>query len=76
MASAKVSIPSAVVGAMIAEWLSTGNGLGGSISKAVATFSYAQMWASAIVIALVTMIVYSCVTILDDIVRPRFVVAS
>ncbi len=76
MASAKVSIPSAVVGAMIAEWLSTGNGLGGSISKAVATFSYAQMWASAIVIALVTMIVYSCVTILDDIVRPRFVVVS
>ncbi|MCI1219944.1 MAG: ABC transporter permease subunit [Bifidobacterium sp.] len=72
MASAKVSIPSAVVGAMIAEWLSTGTGLGGSISKSVAMFSYAQMWASAITIALVTMIAYSLMSILDDLVNQRF----
>ena len=72
MASAKVSIPSAVVGAMIAEWLSTGEGLGGSISKSVAAFSYAQMWASAITIALVTMIAYSVMSILDDLVNQVF----
>ena len=67
-ASARVSIPSAVVGAMIAEWLSTGEGLGGSISKAVAAFSYSRMWASAVTIALVTMVAYSVMSIIDDLV--------
>ena len=62
------SIPSAVVGAMIAEWLSTGEGLGGSISKAVAAFSYSRMWASAVTIALVTMVAYSVMSIIDDLV--------
>lgn len=72
LASAKVSIPSAVVGAMIAEWLSTGQGLGGAISKAVAAFSYSQMWSSAITIALVTMLAYSAMSILDDLVHQLF----
>ena len=72
LASARVSVPSAVVGAMIAEWLSTGTGLGGSISKAVAAFSYTQMWASAVTVALVTMVFYAIVSILDDLVTRRF----
>lgn len=72
MASARVSVPSAVVGAMIAEWLSTGEGLGGAISKAVAAFSYSQMWASAVTIALATMIVYSVVSTADELVNRRF----
>ena len=53
---------------MIAEWLSTGEGLGGSISKAVAAFSYSRMWASAVTIALVTMVAYSVMSIIDDLV--------
>lgn len=72
-ASARVSIPSAVVGAMIAEWLSTGEGLGGSISKAVAAFSYSRMWASAVTIALVTMLAYSVMSIIDDLVARMYV---
>ncbi|MEV7972804.1 ABC transporter permease subunit [Cellulomonas sp. NPDC089187] len=71
LASARVSVPSAVTGAMIAEWLSTGEGLGGAISRAAGSFGYDQMWASAIVIAAVTMIAYAIVSVADTLVLER-----
>lgn len=71
LASARVSVPSAVTGAMIAEWLSTGEGLGGAISRAAGSFGYDQMWASAITIAAVTMLAYAVVSIADTLVLER-----
>ncbi|HEY0217502.1 MAG TPA: ABC transporter permease subunit [Cellulomonas sp.] len=71
LASARISVPSAVTGAMIAEWLSTGQGLGGAISRAAGSFGYDLMWASAITIAAVTMAVYAVVAIADTLVQER-----
>lgn len=71
LASARVSVPSAVTGAMIAEWLSTGEGLGGAISRAAGSFGYDQMWAAAITIAAVTMLAYAVVSIADTLVLDR-----
>jgi ABC-type nitrate/sulfonate/bicarbonate transport system permease component len=72
MASARISVPSAVTGAMIAEWLATGEGLGGSIARASGSFGFDEMWASAVVITGTTMLVYAVVSILDTIVVARF----
>lgn len=71
LASARIAVPSAVTGAMIAEWLSTGKGLGGAISRAAGSFGYDAMWASAITVAAVTMAVYAVVSIVDTLVQER-----
>lgn len=71
-AAARMSVPAAVTGAMIAEWLATGEGLGGSISRAAGSFGYTQMWASAVTIAAVTMLAYSVVSIAEIVVSDRF----
>jgi ABC-type nitrate/sulfonate/bicarbonate transport system permease component len=71
LASARISVPSAVTGAMIAEWLSTGEGLGGMISRAAGSFGYDLMWACAITIAGVTMLVYALVAVADTLVQER-----
>lgn len=71
LASARVSVPAAVTGAMIAEWLSTGEGLGGAISRAAGSFGYDQMWAAAITIAAVTMLAYAVVSVADTLVLDR-----
>lgn len=71
LASARIAVPSAVTGAMIAEWLSTGQGLGGAISKAAGSFGYDAMWASAITVAAVTMLAYAVLSIVDTLVQER-----
>ncbi|MGO2658264.1 ABC transporter permease [Mycetocola reblochoni] len=71
LASARVSIPSAVTGAMIGEWLSTGEGLGGIISRASGSFSYDQMWAAAVTVAGVTVLAYAVVSVVDTLVTDR-----
>jgi ABC-type nitrate/sulfonate/bicarbonate transport system permease component len=71
LASARIAVPSAVTGAMIAEWLSTGQGLGGAISRAAGSFGYDAMWASAITVAALTMAVYAVVSVVDTLVQER-----
>jgi ABC-type nitrate/sulfonate/bicarbonate transport system permease component len=72
MASARISVPAAVTGAMIGEWLATGDGLGGFISRSAGGFGYDAMWASAVVITGFTMTVYVVVSIFDALVQTRF----
>jgi|GEM_PF-1025156 ABC-type nitrate/sulfonate/bicarbonate transport system, permease component len=71
-ASMRLSVPLAVTGAMIGEWLATGEGLGGSIARAAGTFDFNQMWASAVVIATFTMTMYLVVSIVETLVVRRF----
>ncbi|MGO3886588.1 MAG: ABC transporter permease [Mycetocola sp.] len=71
LASARISVPSAVTGAMIGEWLSTGEGLGGLISRAAGSFNYGQMWAAAVTMTAVTVVVYAIVSVADTLMSAR-----
>jgi ABC-type nitrate/sulfonate/bicarbonate transport system permease component len=75
-ASARIALPAAVTVAMIAEWLATGEGLGGSIARASGQFGYDEMWASAVLITAVTMLAYSVISVIDTVVVARFSVLS
>lgn len=75
LTSARISVPAAVTGAMIGEWLATGTGVGGFIARSSSSFGYDAMWASAIVITLLTMLVYTGVSIVDTLVQQRFIAA-
>ncbi|MCS5729980.1 ABC transporter permease subunit [Herbiconiux moechotypicola] len=71
-ASFRVAIPIAVTGAMLAEWLATGDGLGGAISRASGSFDYTLMWSAMVLITVVTAVAYASATVLDEVLRARF----
>lgn len=75
-AAARVSVPGAVTGALLAEWLSTGTGIGGSILKFNAQAQFAQLWTSIALITLITLVLYNLVQIVENIVLARMGMAA
>jgi len=70
-AAARVSVPGAVTGALLAEWLSTGQGIGGMIVKFTATARFDDLWASVAIITLLTLVLYNLVQIVETLVLTR-----
>ncbi|MDN3494962.1 ABC transporter permease subunit [Planococcus sp. APC 4015] len=70
-AAARVSVPGAVTGALLAEWLSTGQGIGGSILKFNAQAQFTELWTSIALITLITLLLYNIVQIVENIVLVR-----
>ena len=70
-AAMRVSVPAAVTGALLAEWLSTGTGIGGSILKFNAQAQFNQLWASIALITIITLLLYNIVQILENLVLDR-----
>ncbi len=62
----KVSVPGAVTGALLAEWLATGKGIGYAIISAVSRARNNEVWASVVVITLVSIILYTIVALLEE----------
>ena len=60
-AAARVSVPGAVTGALLAEWLSTGKGIGGMIQKFNASAQFDALWASVAIITVITLLLYNLV---------------
>jgi ABC-type nitrate/sulfonate/bicarbonate transport system permease component len=71
-AAARISVPGALVGALIAEWLSTGKGIGGGIQNAIGAFDYGQVWSAIVVLTLVSLILYTIVGVLETAVLAQF----
>ncbi|GAB3603171.1 ABC transporter permease [Microbacterium aureliae] len=70
-AAARVSVPGAVTGALLAEWLSTGTGIGGMIVKFTASARFDDLWASVALITLVTLLLYNLVQTVENVVLAR-----
>ncbi|WEK13273.1 MAG: ABC transporter permease subunit [Candidatus Microbacterium phytovorans] len=70
-AAARVSVPGAVTGALLAEWLSTGQGIGGMIQKFNASARFEELWASVAIVTLVTLLLYNLVQIVETAVLTR-----
>ena len=71
-ASARVGVPGAVVGAMLAEWLATGKGLGYAMLTDASTFEYDHLWASVAAITLTSVVLYYLIAALEQVVLARF----
>ncbi|HEY3736711.1 MAG TPA: ABC transporter permease subunit [Jatrophihabitans sp.] len=56
--AARIAVPGAVVGAMIAEWLATGRGLGYAMAVDPNSFDYTHIWASVVAITVTSVVVY------------------
>lgn len=70
-AAARVSVPGAVTGALLAEWLSTGQGIGGMVVKFNASARFNELWASVAVITVITLLLYNLVQLLENVVLAR-----
>jgi ABC-type nitrate/sulfonate/bicarbonate transport system permease component len=68
--SARISAPGAIVGALLAEWLATGKGIGYQMLLDVTTFESDDLWASVVVVTLASLLIYSTINVLE-----RFVLA-
>lgn len=71
-ASMRIAVPGAVIGALLAEWLATGKGLGYQMLKAQSLFDYTSIWASVAVLTFTTLVLYAIVGLIETPVLARF----
>lgn len=70
-AAVRISVPGAFTGALLAEWLATGDGIGGSLSGAITQARFAEVWASVAVTTVVALVLYNLVQIIENVVLAR-----
>ena len=71
-AAVKISVPGAVTGALLVEWLATGQGIGYGIVSALGRAKISEVWAYVVVITLVSILLYNLVAILENWVLSKF----
>jgi len=74
--AARVAVTTSVVGALLAEWLATGKGLGGQMLKDANEFEFARLWASVVVLTVVCVALYQVMSIIEGIVTNRLEAAQ
>ncbi|HET6502045.1 MAG TPA: ABC transporter permease subunit [Amycolatopsis sp.] len=67
-ASARISVPAALIGALVAEWLATSGGIGGAIPNAIGGFDYDQVWADIVVLTGASLLIYTVVAVAESVV--------
>lgn len=70
-AAVRISVPGAITGALLAEWLATGKGIGGSIAGYVPQAQFSALWASVVVVAMTALVLYNVIQIFEDSVLAR-----
>ncbi|WOF22983.1 ABC transporter permease subunit [Microbacterium betulae] len=71
LAAARVAAPTAMLGAFIAEWLATGEGLGSDMLRAAAAADYLFVWSSVAATVLVSLGLYALATVAESAVLRR-----
>ncbi|WP_165354567.1 ABC transporter permease [Tropicimonas sp. IMCC6043] len=72
MASARIAVPTSILGAVIVEWLITGVGMGNAILSGVYHAEYAILWSVAVVLTLLSMAAYGLISLAERAVLRRF----
>ncbi len=71
-AAVKISVPGAITGALLVEWLATGSGIGYGIVSAVGRAKANEVWGYVVVITVVSIVLYNLVALIEDYVLERF----
>lgn len=70
-AAIRVSVPGAITGALLAEWLSTGDGIGHAAATFIPQAKFADLWASVVVVTAISLLLYTVVQVLESIALTR-----
>lgn len=71
-ASARIAAPLALVGALLAEWLVSGTGLGYLMLTSSNQGDYNLMWASVVLVVIASVILYSIISGIETLVLARY----
>jgi ABC-type nitrate/sulfonate/bicarbonate transport system permease component len=71
-ASLRIAAPLSLVGALLAEWLATGQGLGYKMLDAMAVSDYSGLWARVVLVTLYSALMYQLIGIVERHVLARF----
>jgi len=71
-ASARIAAPLALVGALLAEWLATGQGLGYVMLTSIPAAQYAKMWAAVMIVTVASVVLYSVISGIETYVLARY----
>lgn len=71
-AALKISVPGAMTGALLVEWLATGQGIGYAIVSAIGRAKTGEVWSYVVVITLVSILIYNLVALLEEQVLAKF----
>jgi ABC-type nitrate/sulfonate/bicarbonate transport system permease component len=71
-AALKISVPGAITGALLVEWLATGQGIGYAIVSAIGRARPSEVWTYVAVITVVSIVIYNIVAILEESVLAKY----
>jgi ABC-type nitrate/sulfonate/bicarbonate transport system permease component len=71
-ASLRIAAPLAIIGALLAEWLATAEGLGYVMLKSQTGFSYDTLWAAGALITMFSVILYNIISGLEGVVLAKY----
>lgn len=71
-ASARIAAPLALIGALLAEWLATGQGLGYLMLQSMSMFEIDQLWSSVAIITFASVVLYGIISSVENVVLARY----
>ena len=71
-AAMRVAAPLALVGALLAEWLTTGRGLGYLMLQSVTTFELDRMWTAVTIVTVASILLYTVISVLEQLTLARY----
>lgn len=71
-AALKISVPGAITGALLVEWLATGQGIGYAIVSAIGRARPSEVWTYVALITVVSIVLYNIVALLEESVLAKF----
>ena len=71
-ASARIAAPLALIGALLAEWLATGKGLGYLMLQSMAMFEIDRVWASVAIVTIASVILYNIISAVESSVLAKY----
>jgi len=71
-AAMRVAAPLALVGALLAEWLATGKGLGYLMLASVTTFELDRMWTGVTIVTVASILLYTLISFVEQLTLARF----
>jgi ABC-type nitrate/sulfonate/bicarbonate transport system permease component len=71
-ASLRIAAPLALVGALLAEWLSTGQGLGYLMLQAGSLSNYNLLWSATALVTIYSVVAYSLIAAIEKIALAKY----
>ncbi len=70
--SMRLSAPAALVGALLAEWLATGDGIGYRMQRDITAFQAADLWSALVLVTLCSLALYGILAVAEMAVTGRY----